>query len=627
MKFCNQCGTKIDTDKKFCTECGAPLTNNDQSSVEKQIQSTPSNQPQPAKRASSKAPMSPKKKKKVIIIGSAVAVVLATVYFIGAYFTSQERLVDAFEDAVVEGDAEKIADLLSFRNQELKIANEDAEAFVKYLEANPEDGDVLVESVKKQSEAYKGNKANAEDEVLEFLVGGEESLVRLEQDGKFLFFDRYQLYIEPIYVQLHTEFQGTKLYKGDEELVEASSNDFSKEVGPFLPGIYTFSAEYKHEYMDVKEEQEVELTPYDNHSTINLSVNGGTVYFDSAFDDSVNSNVIINGESVDFNVFSDEAFGPVALDGSMEMAVQAEFPWGTMTTEAVALENDYFPIEFAMNDALQKSLVDAIATHYTSYMKALEKGDVALIENMSEDLMADFKNELDYRQVEDYIYTKETTKLEMDTDNFSLISTEDGLLSTVYLKETGKEGFYYQADDPQLTEEESYLIYELVYQDDNWVVTSKDGTWIDPSNFEQAVNIIEEPVSIKLDNSTETAEADDESDTEEALKEVYDSYLGGLIAAINNGDYSEVEPFIKAGSELETAQRDLVKRLSEKNIVEELQDYDFVGYETDGSYYVLDTTETIKINYQDGTSEVQDYQWKYTAVKDGDQYKLTTIEE
>ncbi len=620
MNFCNQCGTKSETGKKFCTNCGAPLMN-ENSSAENLEQSTLSSQLQSVKRASNKQPWSPKKKKQ-IIIGSAVAVALTALYFIGAYFTSQARLVDSFEDAVADGNPEKIADLLSYRDKELTITTEDAEAFVEYLEAHQEDRDLLVESVKQQSESNNRNRAAAE--------GGEKAFIQLEQAENFLFFDTYELYIDPIYVKLETAFKGTKLYNGDEELAEATSNDFSQEAGPFLPGIYTFTAAYKHEYMDAKEEQEVELTPYDNHSTINLSVDGGTVRFTSEFDDSVKSKVIINDESVDFNAFSEEDFGPVAFDGSMKMAVQAEFPWGKMTTETAALEDEYFPVEFAMNDELQKSLADSIASYYTSYGKALEKGDFGLVENVSEDMKDDFDNELDYYGQESYIYTNKTSKLEMDTDTFSLRSTEDGFETTVYLKETGEEDFYYQADEPQPAEEETYLIYELVYQDDHWMVTYKGDTWVTPGEFEHVADIIAEPVTYTIDNSeaSESDETKEESDnTEEALKKVYDNYLDGLIDAINNGDYSEVEPFIKPGSELETAQRDLVNRLSEKNIVEELQGSSFEGYESDGSDYILNTSETIKINYQDGTSEVQDYEWQYTAVKDGDQYKLAGIEE
>ena len=352
------------------------------------------------------------------------------------------------------------------------------------------------------------------------LPGTGAFVITLEQEGSFLMFDRYKLFVEPIYFTLETAFAGTTLYNGDTELAEASNNDFSKQVGPFLPGIYTFSAEYKNDYLDLKQEEEIEVTPYNNNDTYYLSVDAGVVHFDTILDESVPSRLIINGEKVEFNVFTGEPFGPVTFDGSMEVAIEADFPWGTATTKTLPLENEYFLVEFPMDKKMEESLGEALENYYISNADALNNKDITLIENLSENLKEDVSDELYRYSDEEYIFEKNITNLEMDMDNFYLVNTDEGLQMTVYVRETLKSDYYHQEDEADIYEKEIIWEYTLLYQKDEWTILNKVETWGVPADFGDAKSLVTEPISITLDNSLEeiaVEEEAEESDSSDGL--------------------------------------------------------------------------------------------------------------
>ena len=102
--------------------------------------------------------------------------------------------------------------------------------------------------------------------------------------------------------------------------------------------------------------------------------------------------------------------------------------------------------------------------------------------------------------------------------------------------------------------------------------------------------------------------------------------IDGLVKAINAGDYSKVASTIQSGSSLEGMQQDLVKRLNEDKITQEVVDKEVTSVEKDGDVWKVKTSETIKIIYSNGDEETKDYNWTYTVVEEDGNYKLSNIE-
>src|SRR5699024_11446983 len=83
---------------------------------------------------------------------------------------------------------------------------------------------------------------NKEELMEMFFPSGEAALVMIEEGNGFLFFDTYKLTVEPAYVTLDTNVEGTKLYAGEKEIAEAESEDYAYEYGQLVPGLHTFHA-------------------------------------------------------------------------------------------------------------------------------------------------------------------------------------------------------------------------------------------------------------------------------------------------------------------------------------------------------------------------------------------------
>src|SRR5690625_3943166 len=102
MKHCKQCGQKVENNElKYCTNCGEELD-------------TSTKTQETAAKIPSKKPLT-KRQKLTAVIASGAAVLLIVLYFIGAHFTSHERLVKNFEATVGEADAKKLAKTLNFQ--------------------------------------------------------------------------------------------------------------------------------------------------------------------------------------------------------------------------------------------------------------------------------------------------------------------------------------------------------------------------------------------------------------------------------------------------------------------------------------------------------------------------------
>lgn len=101
------------------------------------------------------------------------------------------------------------------------------------------------------------------------------------------------------------------------------------------------------------------------------------------------------------------------------------------------------------------------------------------------------------------------------------------------------------------------------------------------------------------------------------FEESYLSYVHSLINAINEGDFSLVEPSLVFDSKLYEAQKNLVTNLSKQGTKEELIKAEILDFSFDDQNRVLTLTarEVVKIKPKDGEEKISENTWKYTAVQ------------
>lgn len=184
------------------------------------------------------------------------------------------------------------------------------------------------------------------------------------------------------------------------------------------------------------------------------------------------------------------------------------------------------------------------------------------------------------------------------------------------------------------------LFYSII------VVLLSACSFLKPSTSELSDNLENANAKVKSDFDTPTSAPTSLSNpipTKEELLEpgsakadtfylelLIQNYEQTLIDAINNNDFSLVEPSLIPESKLYNSQKQLISNLNAKKIKEELIEYTIRGIKVGkkSNEYQIYVEEKISITYPNRTdSETKEYKWVYTAVLDKGVVGLSDINE
>lgn len=119
------------------------------------------------------------------------------------------------------------------------------------------------------------------------------------------------------------------------------------------------------------------------------------------------------------------------------------------------------------------------------------------------------------------------------------------------------------------------------------------------------------------------------ADTMGGISELIKEYEINLIKAINEGEFSYVEPNLLPNSNLFVSQKKLVSNLFTREITEEFQNSDiYWTHYIDTNKFDVEVTELIKINNPGKDGVVKEFHWIYSVEKVGESsYVLSDIRE
>lgn len=309
--FCKECGKELKKGAQFCNECGTPVRDKKQEQQQEHqqqhepIQSRLTYQnPTPEQPKTPRTPMT-KKTKTLLIASGAALVILFGGYELGSTLTSKDRMINKFQTALVNNDAKTVASLLSSDDPKAKIDENSVKSLLDYFKKNPNKISDVIQDLKTESNLYDRSGDLAPQDITG-MAGSllNQNLIKLEKDGRILFFDRYKININTIYLTLQTNYKNTNLYVDGKEVATSNSQDYQTTVGPFLPGIHEASADLKTNFVDLKTKQEVDAVTSGNQQSVDLSLNGQAVALDLGQ----------NGQNLNLN-------GKLYIDGSKREAL------------------------------------------------------------------------------------------------------------------------------------------------------------------------------------------------------------------------------------------------------------------------------------------------------------------
>ena len=247
MKFCSQCGHQLRKQDNYCAECGAkaeqpssmaeeaaPQLSTDQA----EAQAPPPADAEPAAAEAHPAssvpdaarpvdPMFPPRRRMCgpikVLIACAVVLVVGLIggYAAGMYVYHPDRVIEAFQEAIEQEDANRLSELLIPASESMGRDEEDVARLAAYYRTHQADLEKAVESLKAQA----AGEADA------------DAPLRLVADGKHWFiYDAYRIEVAPYEIVVHTNMADVEVFVDDRPIGIARSDQLSFEVGPFLAG-------------------------------------------------------------------------------------------------------------------------------------------------------------------------------------------------------------------------------------------------------------------------------------------------------------------------------------------------------------------------------------------------------
>ena len=317
MKYCEECGEKLEANSKFCEKCGKKVDNSS---------NTVESSKHTSKSVIKKTPRKPLTKKQKLVIGSiaAIAVLAFAGYKIGENVYSEENQRAKIIKTVSSGDSEQLADIITTMDPNFEVTAENLEPFVTYLDDNP----------KYLSELINGLETN----------GAYDSLYIRKNGSRLFLYDNYDITLSPVYAQIYTNAEGVTISSNDSDLVTSDSDDFTQEIGPFAPGTYHLTAkgEIAGNSLSVARD-EVLLYP-DSYYDIDLSLQG--MEFD-VYSDLTDATVYLDGKEIGKLDEGVANIGPLQFKEGQKLHVAKKVGEEEIASEPVELteDNSYYSFD------------------------------------------------------------------------------------------------------------------------------------------------------------------------------------------------------------------------------------------------------------------------------------------
>ncbi|MCK8624552.1 zinc-ribbon domain-containing protein [Apilactobacillus sp. M161] len=355
--FCPNCGKEINKDIQFCPNCGFNVTQylnkkpkaNSQSNV-KSNSSTVNNNANVYRQ-------SPQPKKNVkawpIITGVVVIILLAAAYIWGNHYYSKAATMDRIVNSLKTDN--NLTTYFYSKDPNLSMSQTTLDPLAKYMNDN------------KQELNEFNSQLNSYDET-------DNKLFKLVQTGhNFLIFPKYQVRVKSLYPEVSTNRSNVIIKINNNKVATSDSSEFSKKVGPLVPGEYTFNATGKVNGKSLTNESKQNVTSNDDAIDLQLQ----TIQF--KVNTAPNSDVYVNDKKV----------GKAGSDGSLSIP---EMPYSSNMEVQAVYHGQKGKVT---SDPTKVTLADKDSDVNVSFPGAISEDDANNLLNNLYDSISDLSNDDD----------------------------------------------------------------------------------------------------------------------------------------------------------------------------------------------------------------------------------------
>lgn len=309
MKFCPKCGAGVKGEAEFCHNCGynlkAKSSNNESNTAEDDKFEDSENKEEEVHEFKYKLGNIKSVLKNKILIGIIIACVFVIIFIcIGKTITSPEKTVVSFQSAVDKSDTGALTKILYTTDERLDLKSDNVKP--------------VLESFKNAPSELSSTISNLNNQAVNLKNGGVEdqnSNLYIKKVGRTLiFFPKYKIAFKPIFLTLTSNVKGADILVNGNKVAKADSENFSKQVGPYIPGMYNVEGKAYGDFGEMDNKTKVNFISDKKQSQTVEALKGIYLKVDSNYAD---NEVYINGKDTGKSVNSEDTIGPVASGASV----------------------------------------------------------------------------------------------------------------------------------------------------------------------------------------------------------------------------------------------------------------------------------------------------------------------
>ncbi|GAA3610185.1 zinc ribbon domain-containing protein [Secundilactobacillus similis] len=188
----------------------------------------PAQPAQPVPHRAATRPRQPRSKGQRIglIAGAIVVVLLVILGVMGNNYYSKANTIKRIVTAA-KGNQASLADYFYTTDPTFKVTKTSLKPMVRYLQQDPAALNQFQEGLTNSGQFEKGH------------------LLLTQHGHHFLVFPKYQVQVRPVYVSVTVNKKNAKLKQDDQLIATSTSADYTKKIGPLVPGLYNLASSAK----------------------------------------------------------------------------------------------------------------------------------------------------------------------------------------------------------------------------------------------------------------------------------------------------------------------------------------------------------------------------------------------
>lgn len=332
MKYCNDCGCGCNNSKKFCPECGkefssikskidtevflekaSPIAKNGfkkfKTLFQKTYKSSQNKVIEVKGLANEKLKDEDvrtllKSKKFIASVCSILAIMLIIVCgnLVKKSMNTPHKLVDKFEQAVVNKDAAALKSIITSDDPKLILTESDLNTFIEYINYSQSYYSDIINQLDSQATSLKTKEKDT------YINSKEPISIKFDEKIK-----KYKLNMSAVYISTVIPKSGTKVMLNDEEVTTTTTDNYNLEIGPLLQGNYKISASFESNFASADDEIVLDtLESKQSGPYFNISLMDNAFHYVILTTNYPNAKLYVNGSESDLIIGNNTKFGPIA---------------------------------------------------------------------------------------------------------------------------------------------------------------------------------------------------------------------------------------------------------------------------------------------------------------------------